>query len=482
MSTIYQQFASDAERVTKALDQFLQQSQSGEGIVINQQPMADLIEQLELSKHLQEGDLTGQVLSEFLEQYLPQCTQLHHPGFLAQQVAPSHPTGGLGSMIDGVTNNAMAIYEMGPSASSIEYFMLDWMLKHVGWPTVEPSEQLNPESNHSGGTITHGGSLGNLTALLAARSARLPKAWEEGIPDNVVILVPEQSHYSLKRTIGILGIGTNNCLVIPADENGKVNPEGLERQIQQLQDEGKFILAVVANGCGTAVGLYDPIIPMADICEEYNIWLHLDAAHGGMALLSPKYKHLFAGIERVDSIVWDAHKMMMTPTVCAAVLVNDHRHLDNAFRTEASYLIHEKEQPGFDFLLRNVECTKAGLGLRFFMSVAAQGERQLVNYYEQVVDLTTQIAEWIADQPDMELAVMPETNILCFQLTEADVTESDLEKLQFRVRDAVLKEGNYYISTTEYRGKRWLRLVIMNANTQWLHLQQLMSDLRRLRC
>ncbi len=480
MTDKYSDFTEDAERVINALEMFLQSSIKADGPVINQKPMAELIEQLNLEQHLTEGSLTGDQLGEFLVEYLNQCTKLHHPGFLAQQVAPSHPNGGLGSLIDGVTNNAMAIYEMGPSASAIEYFMLNWMLSHVGWRTVSPDSQLNPQSNHAGGTLTHGGSLGNLTALLAARSARFPQSWQEGTPDNLVVLVPEQSHYSLKRTIGMLGIGTNNCQVIPADDDGKVAPQGLEQLIRQLQTEGKQILAVVANGCGTAVGLYDEINPIADICEKHGIWLHLDAAHGGMALLSKRYRHLFSGVERVDSIVWDAHKMMMTPTLCAAVLVRDHRHLDNAFQTEASYLIHEKDQPGFDFLLRNLECTKAGLGLRFFMSVAAQGEASLVRYYEDLVQLTERIAAWIAEQPDMRLAVQPETNILCFQLTPDGYADDQLAKLQFQVRDELLREGNFYISTTEYQGHRWLRLVIMNSNTSWQHLMDLMTALRRI--
>jgi L-2,4-diaminobutyrate decarboxylase len=163
--------------------------------------------------------------------------------------------------------------------------------------------------------------------------------------------------------------------------------------------------------------------------------------------------------------------MMKTPTVCAAVLVKDHRHLDNAYQTEASYLLHEKEQPGYDFLLRNVECTKAGLGLRFFMSVAAQGEQQLITYYDQVVALTQQTARWINEQDDMRLAVMPETNILCFQVGEG-------EARQFAIRKELLTRGDFYISTTAYQGERWLRLVIMSSNTRWQHIEQLMTDIR----
>ncbi len=468
-----QSFLANNQLVAKALDNFLTQSKQGKGLVINQLPLESLIDSLDLETLLEQGSLQGENLSQFLNQYLNACTQLHHPGFLGQQVAPTHPTGGLGSLIDGITNNAMAIYEMGPSASSIEYFMVNWMLNKIGWKTVSSNQQLNPQSNHAGGTLTHGGSLGNLTALLAARSASLPNTWNEGSTNSAVVLVPEQSHYSLKRTCGILGIGTNNCLTIAADNSGKVCPQKLNEQIQTLKKQGKTIIAVVANGCGTAVGLYDPIDAMADICEQHNIWLHLDAAHGGMALLSQKHKHLLKGIKRVDSVVWDAHKMMMTPTVCAAVLVKDHRHLDSAFQTEASYLIHQKEQPGYDFLTRNVECTKAGLGLKFFMSIAAQGEKNLVNYYESVVKLTQKIALWIKAQKDMTLAIMPETNILCFRV-------GNNNQQQFELRDALLAQGDFYLSTTEYQNKRWLRIVVMNQNTQWKHIEALMDELRKL--
>ena len=105
------------------------------------------------------------------------------------------------------------------------------------------------------------------------------------------------------------------------------------------------------------------------------------------------------------------------------------------------------------------------------MSVAAQGEQQLIAYYDQVVALTKQTAQWIADQDDMTLAVMPETNILCFQVGEG-------EARQFAIRKELLARGDFYISTTAYQGARWLRLVFMSSNTQWRHIEQLMADIR----
>ncbi|MCW8907632.1 MAG: aminotransferase class I/II-fold pyridoxal phosphate-dependent enzyme [Sedimenticola sp.] len=469
-STSQQRFPDDARRVAESLAEYIDQSARRQAPVIRQQTMEQLIEQLKLERHLREGDLADETLQQFVEDYLQTTTRLHHPGFLAHQAAVPHTTGALGSLIDGATNNAMAIYEMGPGASSIEYFMINWMLRQVGWQGVPVGQQLDPDSPHAGGVLTHGGSLANLTALLAARSARVPEFWKRGNPGNLVVLVPEQSHYSIKRAVAILGLGEENCLTLPADENGRVDPNGMERQIEQLQADGRRIMAIAANACGTAAGLYDPLPAIARICRDHGIWLHVDAAHGGGALASPKLRHYLNGIELADSVVWDAHKMMCTPTVCAAILVRDHRHLDHAFEQEASYLLHAKDQPGFDFISRTVECTKAGLGLRLFMTLAAMGERGLAAHVEGLVERAGQAARLIAGRDRFEVAITPETNILCFRIEGND-------SRQLEIRRRLLERGDFYISSTLYRGRRWLRLVFMNPLTTLGDVESLLEEI-----
>jgi len=463
-------FTEDAAIVVQALTDYIHESGNRDAPVIRQPVLETVIEQLDLRQHIAQGDLTGETLRRFVHDYLATTTRLHHPGFLAHQVAVPHTTGALGSLIDGATNNAMAIYEMGPAASSIEYFMINWMLEKIGWQGVTSDRQLDPQSGHAGGVLTHGGSLANLTALLAARSARIPAFWKSGNPGNRVVLVPEQSHYSMKRAVAILGLGEDNCLTLPADADGRVLPSGMYRQISALQSQGRQVMAIVANACGTAAGLYDPLPEIAAICREYHIWLHVDAAHGGGALVSNNLRYLLDGIELADSVVWDAHKMMCTPTVCAGVLVRDHRHLDHAFEQEASYLLHAKDQPGFDFISRTVECTKAGLGLRLFMTVAAMGEQGLAGHVEGLVQRAREAADLIRQRAGFELAIQPETNILCFRISGDDHT-------QLEIRRQLLERGNFYISSTLYRGRRWLRLVFMNPATSLNDIQQLLDEI-----
>ena len=467
-------FVPDAEIVVNALAAYISESRAARCPVIDQPQIDELIEGLGLADHLRQGGLSGERLSEFVGRYLAATTRLHHPGFLAHQVAVPHPTGALGSLIDGATNNAMAIYEMGPAASCIEYFMINWMLGKIGWPAVPGSRQLDPVSCHAGGVLTHGGSLANLTALLAARSAKVPEFWSQGSPGNLVVLVPEQSHYSMKRAVAMIGIGEENCLTLPADALGRVSPGPARRMVEALERDKRRVMAMVGNACGTAAGLYDPLEAMGAICRDHGIWFHVDAAHGGGALVSARLRHLMAGVERADSVIWDAHKMMCTPTVCAAVLVRDHRHLDNAFQLDASYLMHDKDQPGFDFLPRAVECTKAGLGLRLFMVLAAMGESGIERHVDHLSGLAASAAELIDRQRDFELAARPETNILCFR-----AGSDDAEQLEIRRR--LLEGGRFYISTTLYRGSRWLRLVFMNPATTLGEIASLLDEVRDIR-
>lgn len=468
-------FSDNAMTVVNALSEYLDESRNDNSSVINQPKMASIIKDLKLDQLISHGGLEGEKLEKFTVDYLSATTKLHHSHYMAHQVSVPHTTGALGSLIDGLTNNAMAIYEMGPAATALECYMINWMLKKIGWkPSPIPTTDENfTHGTHSGGVMTHGGSLANLTALVAARSAMFPNIWRDGNPGNIVVLVPEQSHYSLKRAVGIIGLGERNCISMPADNDGRVLPEKIPPLIDKLQKNDKKIMAIVGNACGTAAGLYDPLDQIGKICREHKIWFHVDAAHGAGAIVCDEYRYLVKGIESADSIIWDAHKMFRTPVLAAATLVKDHRHLDGAFSQEASYLVHEKEQPGVDQIMRAVECTKSGMGLKMFMSIAAMGERGLIDYINSRTKLAIEAALYIDTLNDIECPVMPETSILCFRIG----TDDDR---QLEIRKRLLDRGNFYISTTEYKNARWLRCVIINPDTSIEDLKELFIEVRKI--
>ena len=222
---------------------------------------------------------------------------------------------------------------------------------------------------------------------MAARSRSAPDAWRDGLPRDFVVVAPPASHYSIGRAVDILGLGRGALKPAPVDANGRILAGAARRLPGRIQSGGSRVLAVVANACATAAGLFDPLRETARVCAQAGAWLHVDGAHGASALLSERYRSLLDGVDLADSIVWDAHKMLRTPSNCTAVLVRDHRWLDSAFHQEASYLFHDKDQPGVDFIHRSVECTKAGLGLKLFLVLAAEGEAGAARFVEAQVEL-----------------------------------------------------------------------------------------------
>jgi L-2,4-diaminobutyrate decarboxylase len=466
-------FLADAEIVITALENYYRESISKQKPVINQVPLETLISDLDLRAHIQDGRLSGEHLAQFLAKYLESTTRLLHPAYLAHQVGTSHYTGALASLIDGFTNNPMAIYEMGPGAASIEWFMINWLLEKVGWLPQPLRMPDSPDPVFGGGVLTHGGSLANLTALLAARSKMVPQAWQEGNPRDLVLLAPAESHYSISRAAGIMGLGQNAVYQMAVDAKGVVIPQKLPETYARLKNEGKNVFAVVANGCSTAAGLYDPIREIGEFCNAHDLWFHVDGAHGASALLSQKHKKRLDGIELADSLIWDAHKLMRTPSLCTAVLVKDFRTIDQAFQQEASYLFHEKEQPGFDLIHRTVECTKAGLGLKWFFVLAALGEKGLEKHVDDQFELAKQACAYIESQPEFECAAAPQSNILCFRLAGSD-------QLQLDIRDKLIAQGEFYLSTTAFGGQRYLRMVFNNPHTSLDDIKELIQNIRDL--
>ena len=465
-------FRSDLEIVAEALDQQVAKARARATPVLAQQPLAAIVEGLQLERFARDGGLEGDALRQFMDGYLQTIINLHQPGYMGHQVAVPHHAAALGALIDGLTNNPMAIYEMGPGAAAIEYFVINWMLDKIGWTPspLPPGEQA--EGTYGGGVLTHGGSLANLTALIAARSALRPDVWRDGYQGDLAVIAPGNNHYSIERAVGILGLGTRNIYRVDTDARGAMDPGALPQTLARIRSDGKTPLALVANACSTAVGVYDPLRPIGEFCRNEGIWLHVDGAHGAAALLSPDYRHLLDGVELASSLTWDAHKMMRTPSVCAALLVRDHRLIDSAFDQEASYLFHDKEQPGFDFLQRAVECTKSGMGLRFYLVLAAIGEGGLARYVEQQNRLAAQACEYLKGIDGLEVPVVPEFNILCFRLPGSDA-------LQLELRRRILAAGDFYLTTTLFRGKRYLRLVFMNPDTSIGDVERLMEQVQR---
>jgi L-2,4-diaminobutyrate decarboxylase len=439
-------FAKPAAVVVDLLANYLDESRAGKVPVVAFDSPENLAAKLHLTDLVRDGRLEER-LAPFLQAYLASTTRLHHPAYMAHQVSVPTPLAGLADLIHGVANNPMAIYEMGPAAATIELFVIDWMLKHAGW--------------HPGGAgvLTHGGSLANLLALLAARAASSPDAWESGTPGDLVVLAPTASHYSIARAVSIAGLGRKRLRLLPVDGSDRQVPAALHAGLKQARDEGLRVMAVVANACVTSTGAFDPLERIADICREERVWLHVDGAHGASALLSPTYRHRLRGLEHAQSLTWDAHKMLRVPTLCTAVLLRDGTAFERTFSEEASYLFYGHGGGGPDLIHRTIECTKSELGLKLLFAIAAEGESGLAAYWEGRCTAAARFTAIARQTPGFDAPFDPESNIVCFRWRAGDDGE------QVRIREVLLQQGRFHISSTEVNGRRYLRLSVMNPDT-----------------
>ena len=404
-------------------------------------------------------------IQSLYKKFLDQSNHLHHPKFIGHQVVPPLPMAALSDLMATFSNNGMAIYEMGPAATAIERNVIEWLLNFLGW------------DENANGLITSGGSLGNLTALLAARQAvSAYDVWEEGVKSDLAVMVSEESHYSVDRSVKIMGLGESGVIKLPTRDH-KIRVDALPKILKQANDQGKKVMALVGNACSTSTGIYDHNDEMADFCQENNIWFHIDGAHGGAAILSEKYKHLTKGIERADSVVIDFHKMMLTPALTTAVLFKDGNKSYESFAQKASYLLDKNgEIPWYDGAGRTIECTKKAMGLKVYMMIKTYGDELFSSYIDKTYDLAHEFEAYLNTLDDFELGAKPESNIVCFRLINQ---KGDLNKLNADIRDKIIKDGEYYIVHTVIDNNVYFRITIMNPFTDIKILKGLIKKIRK---
>ncbi len=458
--TALQQLAEFEEAAVRALAVYREHAEQcahADGRATGWAPVSDILESLDAEQWIDQGGMNAESFDEFLRTYLDHSVKFRDPRYMAHQVSvPDYPAA-LGALINGVTNNPMAIYEMGSAAASLEFAVINWMLRKVGWPEQTLSQDPDVEPT-AGGVMTHGGSLANLTALLAARARIAPDAWKQGVPGDLAVLVPASSHYSNDRAVSILGLGSDAVYKLEVDDFGVVRPDRLDDALARVKKDGRRCMALIANACSTATGLHDPLRLIGDFCAQHSIWFHADACHGASALMSPAQKHHLDGIELADSIVWDTHKMMQVPVLSAAVLLRDVTDFDRAFHQEASYLAYGESGDNYDTVMRTVECTRSAMAFKVFLNLAWRGEQALGEYVHQRYQATQQFYDVIKNRPGFTCPYRPETNILCFRYGHDD-------RVQERVRDHLMRSGQFHITSTLLNQKRYLRLTVMNRLT-----------------
>jgi L-2,4-diaminobutyrate decarboxylase len=414
-----------------------------------------------------DGRPAGEVWDDVWENVVGDAIHFANPMYMGHQVAPPLPHAVLADALASLLNQSLAVWEMSSTGTLVEAQVVRWLVSAAGFPSTAE------------GTLVSGGSVANLTGLLAAREARFPGSWTDGIArtadaERAVLLISGHSHYSVERTAGLMGLGSE-AVVSVADDGGKMDPLALHDALRTLKREGRIPFAVSATAGSTATGLFDPLDEIADVCASEGVWMHVDGAHGASFLLSDALRHLVRGIERADSIAWDPHKMMWMPMSTGAVLVRDGRHLNAAFRQRAPYLFHTRpgDDRSWDAGRMTLQCSRRFDALKLWVALQHYGANHFAGLLETTVRTTHSLHTKLAAAPDFEPEHAPESNILCFRhLPERG------DDFQSELRRRYNGSGAGWITTTVLDGRRVLRVTLINPHTADEHLDRLLDGLR----
>ena len=407
---------------------------------------------------------------ELFKTITERTTYVHHPKYIGHQVSPVAPITALTGMISSLLNNGTALYEMGMSSNAIERIVTDFICEKIGF------------DENSGGFLTSGGTLANLTALLSARKAILEEdVWINGSTQKLGIMVSEEAHYCIDRAARIMGLGNQGIIKIPVTATYQMDTELLEEKFFEAEQKGIKIFAIVGSAPSTATGIFDNLIAISDFASKKQIWFHIDGAHGGAGIFSEKYKHTVKEMEKADSVVIDGHKMMMMPAITTALLFKNRVHANATFSQKADYLLTESEhEDWYNSGKRTFECTKTMMGIHWFTLLKIYGEEVFNANVTQLYDMGKEFSHIIEAEKDFELAIPPMSNIVCFRYITNDLDTSELNGLNAKIRQTLLEDGEFYIVQTKLRGVQYMRVTVMNPFTKTSHFKNLLNKIKQI--
>lgn len=404
----------------------------------------------------------------FWKTVLSRSHHLHHPHYVGHQVSVPAFEPVITSLLTALLNNGMAVYEMGPVSSALEHIIMRALGKHMGMG--EGCE----------GVMTSGGTLANLTGLLAARQQVAPDdVWTKGTDKQYCLFVSEQAHYCVDRAVRIMGWGEAGMVKVPVDAQFRMRTDLLPSMIDQAIAAGKVPIAIVGSACSTSTGSYDDLLAIANIAQAYSLWVHVDGAHGAAAACSPAYKSRVAGIELADSVTIDFHKMMMVPALATGLVFRQGKASYKTFSQQAQYLWAEQEEPEwFNLGKRTFECTKRMVSVQVYSLLRTYGFEIVGEYVDRAYALAEAFASHLDQQEDFELAIRPASNIVCFRYIAPEGVQSN--QLNQAIRAAVLAQEAYYLVQTTLHETVYLRTTLMHPFTDMTHLKAMLAEIRKI--
>jgi glutamate/tyrosine decarboxylase-like PLP-dependent enzyme len=394
------------------------------------------------------------------------------PGFMAYVTGAGTVPGAAAELLAAGLNQNLGGWRLSPGASEIELALTRWLAEQFGLP------------GGSGGILTSGGAAATLVGLKLARDAKAGadvRAGGVATAPPLAVYASEEVHAVTDRAADILGLGADAVRKLPTDERYRLRMPELEAAIERDLAAGSRPIAVVASAGTVATGAIDPLEEIADVCARHGLWLHVDGAYGGPAVLAADLRPALAGIERADSIAFDPHKWLYVPHSAGCILVRDLDSLARSFAVDASYL-HQEEttERGIDFVYLGPQFSRGFQALKVWVSLLAHGRAAYARRISHDAALARYLGELVEARDSFELATPVSLSICCFRYAPSDLPpgperDAHLDRLNERLLTAIQGDGRSYCSNAVLRGRFWLRACIVNFRTEAEDVERLLD-------
>ena len=407
------------------------------------------------------GEPMEAMLKDVDELILPGVTHWQSPNFFAYFPCNASGPGILGDLLSSGLGIQGMLWSTSPACTELETHVMDWLVGMLGLPDKFLS------SSAGGGVIQDTASSAVLCALLAGRERASGYTTNKtGGNGRLVAYASTQTHSSLEEAAMIAGIGTENLRLIDVDQKFAMRPDALERQVEKDLADGMTPCLVCATVGTTSSNAMDPVRAIGEVCRKHNVWLHVDAAMSGTAMVCPEFRYLQDGTDLADSYNFNPHKWMGANFDCSCFWVADRRALIQTLSILPEYLRNQATESGavIDYRDWHIQLGRRFRSLKLWFVIRHYGVEGLQQNVREHVKLAQQFAEWVRNEDDFELAAPVPLNLVCFRHKGGD-------QVNQAIMDCLNRSGDLFLTHTKLNGKLTLRLSVGQMHTQFRHVE-----------
>lgn len=408
------------------------------------------------------GTDTGAIFRELFDRLVPPSFATTSPGFLAYIPGGGLPQAAVADLVADVINRYVTVWRAAPALAQLEASVVRWLCNIVGFPAG------------ARGVLTTGGSIAALSALIAARHARLG----EDVP-GAVIYASDQVHHSVTKAAVQAGFPARSLRSVPSDAAFRLDIDALERQIVADREAGAKPFLVVGSAGTTNTGAVDDLAALGAVARREGLWFHVDAAYGGFFLLTERGRAAMDGIALADSVVLDPHKGLFLPYGTGAVLVRDGATLRRAFGGTAAYMPALQEEPDLvDFCEISPELSRDFRGLRIWLPIQMHGLGAFRRALEEKLDLTAWATQALREIAGIEIVAEPQLSTIAFRLMRPGLAGADLDRLNRALLERVNARQRVLLTGTVAGGQFFLRVCIVSFRTHFDRVRECVELVR----